>query len=80
MILPDPRPCFVKLETSRRETKNKLPKLSDILMIVFCAMLSGVEDWVNRAVFAHDKASWFRQFLELPNGIPSPDTLSDVIG
>lgn len=80
MILPDPRPYFAKLEDPRRETKNKLHKPSDILMIVFCAILSGVEDWVNMEVFAQDKESWFRRFLELPNGIPSHDTLSDVTG
>ena len=80
MILPDPRPYFAKLEDPRRETKNKLHKPSDILMIVFCAILGGVEDWVNMEVFAQDKESWFRRFLELPNGIPSHDTLSDVTG
>jgi len=31
-------------------------------------------------VFARDKEDWFKLFLELPNGIPSHDTLSDVIG
>ncbi|MDD5034862.1 MAG: ISAs1 family transposase, partial [Methylococcaceae bacterium] len=30
--------------------------------------------------FALEKETWFRSFLELPNGIPSHDTLSDVMG
>jgi hypothetical protein len=79
-MLPDPRPCFSELIDPRRETKNKLHKLTDILMIVFCAVLSGIEDWVGMETFAEEKESWFRQFLELPNGIPSHDMLSDVIG
>lgn len=29
--------------------------------------------------FALEKEAWFRRFLELSNGIPSHDTLSDVI-
>jgi hypothetical protein len=42
--LLDPRPYFVNLPDPRRETQNKLHKLHDILMIVLCAVLSGVED------------------------------------
>jgi len=78
--LPDPRPYFAELDDPRRETKNKLHKLSDILMIVFCSVLSGIEDWVGMEEFAREKEVWFRRFLELPHGIPSHDTLSDVIG
>lgn len=63
----------------RRETKNKLHKLSDILMIVLCAVLSGIEDWVGMEEFAKEKEAWLREFLELANGIPSHDTLSDVL-
>jgi len=68
------------LEDPRRETKNKLHKLGDIIMIVFCSVLSGIEDWVGMEDFAREKEAWFRCFLELPNGIPSHDTLSDVMG
>jgi predicted transposase YbfD/YdcC len=83
LMLPkllDPRPYFADLPDPRRETRNKLHKLHDILMIVLCAVLSGVEDWVGMADFAEEKEAWLRGFLELPNGIPSHDTLSDVMG
>ena len=73
-MLPDPRPYFAELNDPRRETKNKLHKLSDIIMIVFCAVLSGVEDWVGMEAFGLEKEAWLRGFLELPNGIPSHDT------
>ncbi len=76
----DPRPYFADLPDPRRETQNKLHKLHDMLMIVLCAVLSGVEDWVGMADFAEEKEAWLRGFLELPNGIPSHDTLSDVLG
>jgi predicted transposase YbfD/YdcC len=79
-MLPNPMPYFEDLKDPRRETKNKLHKLNDIVMIVLCAVLSGVEDWVGMEEFAKEKAAWFRGFLELPNGIPSHDTLSDVLG
>ncbi|WP_048672747.1 ISAs1 family transposase, partial [Candidatus Competibacter denitrificans] len=78
--LLDPRPYLADLPDPRRETQNKLHKLHDILMIVLCAVLSGVEDWVGMEAFAEEKEAWLRGFLELPNGIPSHDTLSDVMG
>ena len=78
--LLDPRPYFAHLPDPRRETQNKLHKLHDILMMVLCAVLSGVEDWVGMEAFAEEKETWLRGFLELPNGIPSHDTLSDVMG
>jgi len=78
--LLDPRPYFAHLPDPRHETRNKLHKLHDILLIVLCAVLSGVEDWVGMEAFAAEKEAWLRGFLDLPNGIPSHDTLSDVLG
>jgi DDE_Tnp_1-associated/Transposase DDE domain len=78
--LLDPRPYLADLRDPRRETRNKLHSLHDILMIVLCAVLSGVEDWVGMEAFAEEKEAWFRGFLDLPNGLPSHDTLSDVLG
>jgi len=79
-MLPDPRPYFTALADPRRPTRNKLHNLQDIVMIVLCAVISGVEDWVGMEVFAQEREPWLRGFLELPNGIPSHDTLSDVMG
>jgi len=79
-MLPDPRPYFADIPDPRRETRNKLHKLQDIVMITLCAIISGVEDWVGIEMFAEEREAWLRDFLELPNGIPSHDTLSDVMG
>lgn len=79
-MLSDPRPYFADIDDPRRANRNKLHNLHDILMIVLCAILSGVEDWVGMEVFAQEKADWLRQFIGLENGIPSHDTLSDVMG
>ena len=78
--LLDPRPYFADLPDPRRVTQNKLHSLHDILMIVLSAVLSGIEDWVGMETFAQEREAWLRGFLELPNGIPSHDTLSDVRG
>lgn len=79
-MLPNPHPFFADLPDPSRETRNKLHKLEDIVMITLCAVLGGYEDWVSIEDFAYANEPWLRGFLELPNGIPSHDTLSDVIG
>jgi predicted transposase YbfD/YdcC len=77
-LLLSPQSYFKDLPDPRRTTRNKLHKLEDIIMLTLSAVVCGCEDWVAIADFCEDNEDWFRQFLELPNGIPSHDTLSDV--
>ncbi|MGK0366615.1 MAG: hypothetical protein ACI85O_003690 [Saprospiraceae bacterium] len=55
-----------------------LHKLGDILFIAFCTMLSNGEDFEDMVEFGHQRKDWLEVFLELPNGIPSHDTLNRV--
>ncbi|NJO17679.1 MAG: transposase family protein [Thioploca sp.] len=79
-VLPNPLNYFKSLPDPRRETKNQLHRWEDIVMITLGGLLSGMEDGVGIAVFWNEKAAWLKQFLELPHGIPSHDTLSNVMG
>ena len=79
-MLNTPQNHFANLPDPRRKTRNKLHKLEDIVMITLCAVLCGFEDWVSIEDFGNEHQAWLHTFLELPNGIPSHDTLSDVIG
>jgi hypothetical protein len=56
-MLLDPRPYFAEISDPRRKTLNKLHKLSDIFMIVFCTVLSGIEGWVGMETFAKEKSA-----------------------
>lgn len=53
-------------------------KLGDILFLAVAAMLGGANDFVAMQKFGHAKRAWLDKFLELPNGIPSHDTLGRV--
>ena len=75
-MLPNPEAYFRTLSDPRRETRNRLHALQDIVMITLC----GYDDWVSIGDFAHESEAWLCQFLLLDNGIPSHDTLSDVMG
>jgi predicted transposase YbfD/YdcC len=58
----------------RRQCRNLRHELGDILVIGFCAVLCGSEDFVEIEEFGISKEDFFREFLDLPNGIPSHDT------
>ncbi len=68
--LPDPR-----------VDRTKLHPLLDILVIAVCAVIAGAEGWEDIAEFGHLKEAFFRERLglELPHGIPSPDTFRRVL-
>jgi predicted transposase YbfD/YdcC len=53
-------------------------KLLDIVLIAICAALSGAETWDEVEELGDVKERWLKQFLELPNGIPSHDTFRRV--
>ena len=65
VIVPDPRIA-----------RHRWRKLNDILVIAICAVLCGAERYLAIADFGHEREGWLRQFLELPAGIPSHDTLT----
>jgi predicted transposase YbfD/YdcC len=69
---------FKELPDPRRETANKLHLLNDILTIATCATIGGADSWDEIALFGCAKEPFFRRFLPLENGIPSPDTFSRV--
>ncbi len=66
--IPDPR----------RQCKNLRHPLVDVLVIGFCGVLCGCEDFVEIETFGRKKADFFRRFLGLPEGIPSHDTFRRV--
>jgi hypothetical protein len=69
---------FKSLPDPRRKTANQRHQFIDILVIAICGAICGADGWVAIEKFGEAKKEWFRSFLELPNGIPSHDTFTDV--
>ena len=69
---------FEELPDPRRQTRNKLHDLTDILTVATCAVIGGAESWEAIAEYGRAKDTFFRRFLTLANGIPSPDTFERV--
>ncbi len=61
-----------------RIDRSKLHKLGDILFITVCAVLCGCDTWEDIYEFGEIREPWLRQYLELPYGIPSVDTIARV--
>ena len=69
--------CFGNLEDKRY--KNKQHILIDIISICICATLSGMTNFIEIYEFAIAHEKWFKQYLSLPYGIPSHDTINAVM-
>lgn len=53
---------------------NTLHLLHDMFLIALCATISGADCWTQVSEYGRSKIDWFKEFLKLPNGIPSHDT------
>ncbi len=68
---------FGQIEDHRSDI-NQLHNLIDILLISIIAVICGAETWKQMSEFGHSKEDFLKTFLELPNGIPSKDTIRRV--
>lgn len=69
--------CFDEIPDPRRD-RTKLHLLKDILVIALLSTISGGEGWEDMENYGISKLTWLKEFLELPNGIPSDDTFRRV--
>lgn len=68
---------FASVEDPRLErTKEHL--LINLIAITICAVICGADSWVEIENYGNAKLEWLKQFLALPNGIPSHDTFGRV--
>jgi predicted transposase YbfD/YdcC len=70
-------PFFGKL-TDPRINRTKRHELLNILILAVCATLGGADGWADIERFSKEKIKFFRQFLDLPHGIPAHDTFGRV--
>ena len=62
----------------RRQSENLKHPLVDLIMLGFCGVLAGCDDFVEIADWGKINEAFFRSFLELPHGIASHDTFTRV--
>jgi len=69
--------CFAAVEDPRIE-RSRLHPLPSVLVLALCAVVAGANSFAEIEVYGKSREGWFRTFLDLPNGIPSHDTLARV--
>jgi predicted transposase YbfD/YdcC len=68
---------FTGIKDPRAE-RTRLHLLNDIITISLLAVIAGAEGWEDIEEYGLSKKEWLETFLELPEGIPSPDTFRRV--
>jgi predicted transposase YbfD/YdcC len=66
--IPDPR----------RPGENLKHPLVDLIILGFCGVLAGCDDFVEIAEWGKVHEAFFRSFLELPHGLASHDTFTRI--
>ena len=69
---------FAALRDPRQSAKVLYP-LSEILLLLLCATISGADDFVEITLWGEERLDFLRRFEPYQRGIPSHDTLCDVI-
>jgi predicted transposase YbfD/YdcC len=69
---------FSALEDPRQSWRVIYP-LSEIMLLVLCATLTGMEDFVEIKLWGEQRIDFLRRFLAYDRGIASHDTLNDVM-
>lgn len=69
---------FSALEDPRQAWKVAYP-LPEVLLIVLCGVMAGADDFVEIERWARRKLDFLRRLLPFARGVPSHDTLNDVM-
>ena len=68
---------FEDVADPRLDRKKKHPLVS-ILACTFCAVIADCNTWVDVEFFCREREDWFKNYIDLPHGIPSHDTFGRV--
>ncbi len=69
---------FAALDDPRQQAKVLYP-LPEIMLLLLCATLAGADDFVEIALWGGQNLAFLRRFQPYAHGIPSHDTLGEVI-
>ncbi|NQY09434.1 MAG: ISAs1 family transposase [Flavobacteriales bacterium] len=73
----DPLGCFSVFKDPRIN-RTKLYNLEAIIFQTVSTIISGCDSWTEIELFGETKKEWLEDYVHIPNGTPSHDTLSDL--
>lgn len=66
--------------TDYRQTGKVTHKLSDIILLTVCGVLSGQDTWEGIVDFGEMRRDFLNHYGDFSAGIPSADTVARVVG
>jgi predicted transposase YbfD/YdcC len=69
----------LEMITDNRQEKKVRHKMKEVIALVFFASIGNADDFVEIETFGEEHEEFLRKYLELPNGIPSHDTIQRVM-
>ena len=69
---------FSALKDPRQSWRILYP-LDEILLLLLCATLSGMEDFTEVSLWGRERLTFLRRFLPFDRGVPSHDALNDIV-
>ena len=69
---------FSALKDPREQWRIVYP-LPEVLLLLLCGTLSGMEDFVEINLWGRERLDFLRRFLPFERGVPSHDVLNDIV-
>lgn len=69
---------FEDVEDPRRDHPTKFHPLESIIIIAVLAVICGADGWKGIWLWADGREDWLEEWLPLPHGLPSKDTIRRV--
>uniref|UniRef100_UPI002030D31C ISAs1 family transposase n=1 Tax=Escherichia coli TaxID=562 RepID=UPI002030D31C len=69
----------ISITPDYRQAWKVVHKLSDILLLTICAVISGAEGWEDIEDFGETHLDFLKQYGDFENGIPVHDTIARVV-
>ena len=54
-------------------------KLTDVLVLIICAVIAGCEGWEEIEDFGNERLDWLKQYGDFENGVPSHHIIARVV-
>ena len=68
MLLKLIEECLVHVEDKRQKAKVRYP-LRELILLVFCAVLCGCEDYEDIVLYGEEKLDFLRQYFPYKTGV-----------
>lgn len=81
--MPDPVPPSLLSQFAAlrdpRQAAEVLHPLPEVLLLLLCGTVAGADDFVELALWGVEHLAFLRRFLPFARGVPSHDTLCEVV-